>query len=121
MKIKKEKKITKKKLEKLEKRKIKKQFKEWSEQVKQRDGYKCVICGRTEFLHTHHIIPRQNKFFRFDIDNGLTLCAKHHKYNYEISAHKNPLVFVLWLLEKRRTQLMQLLEKFIILESRTLQ
>jgi len=118
MKKKKIKKITKKKLEQLEKIKIRKQFKEWSEKVKKRDNYKCTICSRTEYLHTHHILPRQNKIFRFDIDNGITLCAKHHKFCYSISAHKNSLVFTLWLLEKRRTQLMQLLEKFIILEIR---
>lgn len=50
------------------------------EAVKQRDGYKCVICKTTDRpLDSHHIIERR----LFDnggyyIDNGATLCDVHH-------------------------------------------
>jgi len=106
--MKKEKRITKKDLKKLEKRKIKKQFLEWSKNVKERDNYQCVICKCTKYLHTHHIIPREIHPLRFDIDNGITLCAKHHKYSYEISPHKNPFVFIKWFEKNFATQYLAL-------------
>jgi hypothetical protein len=65
----------------------------WSKQVKERDGNKCVICGRTDYLNSHHLIPRQIKYLRHDINNGITLCPLHHKYSSELSAHKNPVYF----------------------------
>lgn len=103
---------TKKYLHKLEKREIKRQFKEWSTKVKERDGNHCVICQSTNYIHTHHLFPREIHELRFEIDNGITLCAKHHKYSLEISAHKNPIAFLLWITLNRKEQLMKLLEKY---------
>ena len=97
------KKLTKVKLKKLEKRQINKKFKEWAKSVKERDGNKCIICGKTERLNAHHIIPREIKEFRFDTDNGVTLCPKDHKWRLLISAHRNPFTFYIWL-EKYRTE-----------------
>lgn len=106
-------KTTKKYLKKLEKRETTKKFKQWSIDVKKRDKNKCVICGRTEFLHTHHIIPRENKIFRFDINNGITLCAKHHKFSFEISPHKNPFIFFIWFNKHRIEQSSSLYSKYL--------
>lgn len=44
-----------------------------------RDGHKCLFCDETSNLDAHHIMER--KLFPdggYYIDNGATLCAKHH-------------------------------------------
>ena len=110
----KNKKITKKLLRKLEKRRIKLEFLNWSLKVKERDDYKCVICNSNKLIHSHHILPREIKESRFDINNGITLCPKHHKFSLEISPHRNPLVFILWLQEHRKKQLTELYTKYDI-------
>ncbi len=86
--------------------------KEWGKAIKLRDGNKCVICGREDYLHAHHIIPRERKEFRWDIDNGISLCVSHHKYSFEISAHKNSFVFMHWLINNRIKQCMHLITKW---------
>ena len=65
----------------------------WMDAVKQRDGNKCVKCGSTEKLESHHIKPfmkvieenniqsRDDARFckeLWDISNGITLCEKCH-------------------------------------------
>jgi 5-methylcytosine-specific restriction endonuclease McrA len=54
-------------------------YKAWRMAVFQRDGFKCVECGRSGFIHAHHIKPF-SKFpeSRFDLDNGKTLCPDCH-------------------------------------------
>ena len=57
------------------------------EQVKARDGYKCVICGlgpeNGVELQVDHILPK-DKGGKATLENGQTLCAKHNfrKKNY---------------------------------------
>ena len=48
--------------------------------VFKRDGYKCVICARTDNLDAHHIIERRlfGKNGGYHLSNGATLCSKHH-------------------------------------------
>lgn len=91
---------------------VKKLDKEWSLVVKTRDNFKCIICGVTGLLHTHHIIPRQIHEFRHDIKNGITLCPRHHKYSYKISAHKNPLYFYNILKSIRLEQYEYIIDKY---------
>ena len=62
---------------------------------------KCAICGGHSYLQAHHLIPREIKQYRYSIENGILLCVKHHKYDYVISAHKNPLAFTIWLQNKK--------------------
>ncbi len=81
-----------KELRKLEKKKDK----QWAIDVKVEFGNKCVICPGTNRLNAHHIIPRQIKELRWEILNGVALCPKHHKYSFIISAHRNPLAFIMW-------------------------
>lgn len=69
----------------------------WSLSVKQRDGFKCVYCGATTYLNSHHIFSRNNLTTRYDLDNGITLCAKHHTFSKEFSAHQTPTEFTYWL------------------------
>ena len=103
---------------KQKKKELNKQDKEWKEKVKLKDNYKCAICGkesekgRGKALHVHHIIPREIKELRHDPKNGITLCARHHKYNYALSAHKNSLSFFIWM-EKNRIEQLEYLKKII--------
>lgn len=57
-------------------------FTEWQkEEIKRRDGYKCVICGRGERdgveLHIDHIKPKELGG-KASVENGQTLCAQHN-------------------------------------------
>jgi len=85
--------------------KLTKEDKEWAYRVKERDLFKCVICGNPERLNAHHIIVRENNETKFDIENGLSLCPKHHFFCRKISAHNNPLGLFLWLEKHRPVQL----------------
>lgn len=70
---------------------------DWAKQVKERDNFRCVYCGDNSYLNAHHIFSRNNLTTRFDLDNGITLCAKHHTFSNEFSAHKTPTEFTYWL------------------------
>lgn len=108
------KKITKKELERLERREQKKKLKQWSIDVRNRDGNKCSICSVIKYIHAHHIIPKESKKFRcfkFDLDNGIALCAKHHKFCREISAHNNSFTFMIWFIKNRKSQYELLINK----------
>ena len=52
---------------------------EWARRVKQRDGQVCRIegCNRTEQLEAHHIVPLAQGG-KNTLDNGVTLCHRHH-------------------------------------------
>ena len=93
---------------------IQKKLKQWSIDVRNRDNNICQICGTTKFLNAHHILPKEAKRYRdlrFDIDNGITLCSKHHKYSYQNSPHKNPLVFITWLIHNKSEQLSKIYQE----------
>lgn len=85
--------------------KLTKEDREWANSVKDRDGWKCVICGASERLNAHHIIARENHETKFDLKNGLSLCPKHHFFCRQISAHNNPLGIFIWLEKNRPEQL----------------
>lgn len=55
------------------------EYNKWRDLVYYRDAYKCQICGSKEKINAHHIF--EASFFpdkRFDVDNGIVLCKKHH-------------------------------------------
>ncbi|MFA5396490.1 MAG: HNH endonuclease signature motif containing protein [Methanogenium sp.] len=108
----KEKKLTKKRIKQLEKRDRNKRLKVWAVGVKHRDLHKCVFCCSEKLLNAHHIIPRQIKAFMDDLDNGISLCPKHHKFSSEFSAHKNSFAFFLWFSKNRPQQFQALVEKW---------
>ena len=83
----------------------------WAKKVKARDGCACVICKGTFRPNAHHILPRELHDTKLDISNGITLCAKHHLFSREISAHNNPLAFIVWMENHRPIQLQYLKEK----------
>jgi len=67
----------------------------WSLYVRTRDGFKCSICGNTKMPNAHHLISRKVFKYRWDTDNGLTLCPDHHEFSVTCSAHTAP-----WGIEK---------------------
>ena len=73
----------------------------WANFIKDNAGRKCEYCGTDKTLNAHHIFSRSNKQVRHDLDNGISLCVGHHKFNSKFSAHLAPLEFILWLREKR--------------------
>lgn len=64
-------------------------------------GGKCEYCGKTKGLNFHHIFSRSNKSTRWDLDNGVLLCAYHHVFSHQFSAHKTPMLFADWIKELR--------------------
>lgn len=72
----------------------------WSEIIKFRAGRKCEYCGSTKKLNSHHIYSRGIWSVRWDLDNGICLCVRHHLLGAE-SAHKSPLLFAEWIKDQR--------------------
>jgi hypothetical protein len=73
----------------------------WSKAVKILDNNKCVHCGSSEHLNSHHIIGRRNFAVRWEVINGVTLCPKCHVYSSKFSAHQTPTIFTDWIKEKK--------------------
>jgi hypothetical protein len=102
----KEKKITKKELARLERLEKKRKWEECRQKVIARDNG-CIICGSKKQMNVHHIIPRENDEYFYDINNLVTLCIKHHKFGSpkaDLSAHRNSFPFYLWLQQNRPEQ-----------------
>jgi hypothetical protein len=72
----------------------------WSELVKQEAGYKCEVCGKKEYLNSHHIVGRRNLRLRWETYNGVCLCSGCHTFKRD-SAHQNPIWFDEWLRDNR--------------------
>lgn len=96
------------------KKENRKKDKEWAQAVKLRDNNKCIICSDTVRLNAHHIIPREDKSFRWEIDNGLTLCPRHHRFSFSFSAHQSSFIFYKSILETKdkKEQLERLWKKY---------
>jgi len=73
----------------------------WSELVKKRAGNKCEYCGKSEYINSHHIFSRSSRSVRWDVDNGVCLCAGHHVFSSTFSAHKTGMEFAAWIIERR--------------------
>ena len=67
-----------------EKERLSYRYQMWRKAVKERDLYQCQHCGSEKNLHAHHIKPfAVYKGARYEVSNGLTLCARCH-----INLHK---------------------------------
>lgn len=85
----------------------------WSKAVKVIRGGKCEYCGATSNntqIDAHHIYGRRNYGVRFEVDNGVVLCANHHEFSTEFSAHQTPLEFTEWIKTKRSKDLIDTLK-----------
>ena len=60
----------------------------------------CEVCGKRVGLNAHHIVGKDNRRTRYDLQNGACLCACHHILCNEI-AHKNPVWFYTWMIDNR--------------------
>ncbi|MEW6013187.1 MAG: HNH endonuclease [Elusimicrobiota bacterium] len=74
---------------------------ELKEKILERDGYKCVICGRTKRegyeLHVDHILPK-DKGGKATLENGQTLCSicNFRKKNYNQTESGKKMFIKLW-------------------------
>jgi hypothetical protein len=95
-------------------RKYDKAHKDWAKAVKERDGNQCVVCGEKKSICAHHLIPWEIEKYRFDINNGISLCFKHHtRYSYGLSPHSDgAALFFFWLFENRPDTYKWLKENF---------
>lgn len=60
-------------------------YKKWRRAVRRKDGHKCVKCGNEEHLNTHHIESwAHNPKLRYEVSNGITLCARCHYLFHEV-------------------------------------
>lgn len=71
--------------------------KEWADNVKIAWNHKCAVCGSYNNLNSHHLISRVYLLTRYDLSNGIALCAKHHQFSKVCSPHSGSLGFVMWL------------------------
>lgn len=59
-----------------------KEYDEWRTSVFERDKYTCINCdahGSEAYVEAHHILPFAiHPEYRFDVDNGATLCQSCH-------------------------------------------
>lgn len=68
----------------------------WSLAVRDDWDNRCAVCGSRK-CEAHHLVPRQNEATRYDLRNGIALCAKHHKFDKHISPHLNAAGWLEWL------------------------
>jgi hypothetical protein len=67
----------------------------WREAIHSRDKF-CQVCHQTESrLNAHHVIGRRNQNLRWELQNGILLCAGCHTFK-TTSAHQDPLWFSEW-------------------------
>ncbi|MBF7029658.1 hypothetical protein [Staphylococcus kloosii] len=64
--------------------------KRWAKEIYKRDWYKCRVCGAEKnkvahHLNSYHAFPDE----RYDINNGVTLCRKHHKEFHTQYGYRN--------------------------------
>lgn len=69
----------------------------WSLAIRADWDDKCAVCGSRQSLNAHHLIPRQHEATRYDLRNGISLCAHCHQYSADISPHQNAAGWILWL------------------------
>ena len=94
----------------------------WRNKILLRDNNECQICKselknkENSKFHAHHIIPKEIKLTRYDVNNGITLCFYHHKVGRK-SAHNNAIWFSEWFKKYKPLQFKYILEKLKEIEN----
>lgn len=70
----------------------------WSLAIRADWAWKCAVCGASR-CDAHHLVPRHNQATRYDLNNGIALCPRHHQFCPEISPHQNAAGWMAWLEE----------------------
>ena len=68
----------------------------WSISVRSDWNWKCAVCNGSP-CDAHHLIPRANEATRYDLQNGIALCASHHQFCPDVSPHQNAAGWMAWL------------------------
>lgn len=71
----------------------------WSIAVRCDWANHCAVCQIAR-CDAHHLIPRQHEATRYDMRNGIALCASHHQFDPDISPHQNAAGWLFWLRDK---------------------
>lgn len=68
----------------------------WSRAIRADWNHKCAVCGKGQ-CEAHHLIPRQFEATRYEMRNGIALCARHHQFDADVSPHQNAAGWLAWL------------------------
>lgn len=72
----------------------------WRKYIRDLDGNKCIICGNTNNLVTHHIMSaKKYPDLENDVDNGITLCEECHKKYHNFDNYGSARSFILFITE----------------------
>jgi hypothetical protein len=84
----------------------KKADKKWSEIVHKIYNHRCAFCPETFALAAHHIRSRRFSSTRWNTDNGVLVCRKHH-----FCSHNDPEAFRRLFIELRGEYILDVLFK----------
>ena len=82
----------------------------WVKLVRLNFDNKCPICESLglplddKMLNAHHLISRRVYRYRWDVQNGILICPKHHEFDLVLSAHTAPWAFEEWIKINRPEQ-----------------
>lgn len=68
----------------------------WSLAVRKDWLNRCAVCRKPK-CEAHHLIPRENEATRYNLTNGIALCAQHHRFDAKVSPHQNAEGWIQWL------------------------
>ena len=68
----------------------------WSRAVRDDWANRCAVCGKGK-VEAHHLVPRQFEATRYNLLNGVALCASCHKFCPDVSPHLNASGWMDWL------------------------
>jgi 5-methylcytosine-specific restriction endonuclease McrA len=65
-------------------------YKSWVTAVKERDAYKCQVCGASQKLVSHHLHSyATNPSLRREVSNGVCLCVSDHRRFHREFGYRN--------------------------------
>lgn len=94
-------------------------LKNWASEVKNNFDGKCFLCGATEKLNAHHVLPKRLwSKYKFDPQVGVELCIAHHAFG-KFSCHRGVGDMLLFLkMQKERPEQFNYIMEIIENENR---